>query len=158
MRTFVGLGVLMLAAACASTPPPPPKPPTPTEMLTAGQWTCETKAGQATLHMKPTYKADGTASIDLQISSGSGGVAIEAAGTADGKWQLLEGDTKLQQTLSGLKLTSVKLNGADMDPSQAQGMIGSSIAGQSTTGPVTITPTSLEVGGDSKTSCTRPAA
>lgn len=157
MRLVVGLGGLALAAACASTPPAPPKPLTPAEMLTAGQWSCETMAGPATLHMKPTYKPDGTASIDLQISGGGGAFAIEAVGTADGKWRLLEGDTKLEQTLSGLKLSSVKLNGSDMDVAQAQGMIAPYIAGQSSTGPVTITPTSLELGGDAKTTCSRPA-
>ncbi len=157
MRLVIGLGVFALAAGCATTPPVPPKPPTPAEMLTAGPWDCQTMAGPATLHMKPTYKADGTATIDLQISGSGGAFQIEAAGTADGKWQLLEGDTKLQQTLSGLKLSSVKLNGSDMDTAQAQGMIGPYIAGQSTTGPVTITPTSLELGGDAKTTCTRPA-
>lgn len=159
MKQVVGL-LLFVVAGCASAPPapppPPPKPPTPAEML-VGAWSCETAAGPATIRMKPTYKADGTASIDLAISGGGGAFTVEAAGTADGKWQLLESDTKLQQTLSGLKLTSVKVNGADMDPAQAQGMIAPYIAGQSATAAVEIAPTSLVLTGDAKTTCSRPA-
>lgn len=146
--------VSLLLAACASTPP---KPLTPAELLVAAPWTCESAIGPGTIKSTQTYRKDGTAAFTLNVSGAQGPMKVEAEGTGDAKWKLLEADTKMEVTLGGLTVTRANLNGANIDPALAQSMIGPYIAGQAATTSFAITSTTLELASsDGKTSCTRP--
>lgn len=150
----ISLGLALAAlSACASTPP---KPPTPAEMLVAAPWTCESKIGPGTIKSTQTYKKDGTAAFDLNITGEGQGMKVDAAGSGTATWKLLEADTKIEVTLGGLTVSRANLNGMNIDPALAQSMIGQYVAGQSATSAIAITSTTLELTAeDTKTSCTR---
>jgi hypothetical protein len=153
MRRLALLAALAVCA-CASTPP---KPPTPAELLVAAPWTCQSAIGPGVLKTVQTYKPDGTAAFTLDVKGGQGGMTVDAAGTGDAKWKLLEADTKMELTLGNLTVTRANLNGMTIDPAMAQSMLGPYLTGQSATTSIVMTTTTLELtGADAKTSCTRP--
>jgi hypothetical protein len=135
MKRILFAAVLTLVAGCAT------KPPTATDLL-LGKWSCES-SGQAKINADIVYLAGGTGTFHLAMSGGQGGLTIEAAGDGEATWKLLEGDTKLEDTITSLKITSAKMNGQVIDPGMAQGMIEGSIKGQSTTSTIQITKTTL---------------
>ena len=126
-RVLLGVTALLFAA-CATTPP---KPKTPAEML-LGTWTCETKSSGVAINAKMTYSQDGKAAGDISVgSSGNPTMMFAATGKVEGSWKLLENDTKLEQTIANITITTAKLNDQTIEPSMAQAMIGPSLAGQS---------------------------
>lgn len=151
---FLGGAAALALAACASSPP---KPPTPAEML-LGTWQCQSQLGaMGAIKGTTTYKPAGAASFKLEVAGSGNGMAIEAAGEGDATWQLLENDTKLQTTLGAVTITSAKLNGNVVDPALAQGLLGASLAGQSATSALEITPATMKLttADGAVTNCTR---
>jgi hypothetical protein len=151
MKHFAFAVTVVLVAACATTPK------TPAQLL-VGTWTCESKSNFGSIKSAMTYAPDGKAGGEMSVAgTGNPTMLIEAAGKVDGSWKLLENDTKLEQTLANVTVTSAKLNSQAIDPKMAQAMLGSSLAGQSTTTAIKIDAASMTLtseGGDI-TSCTR---
>ena len=144
----------LVLAACATAPP---KPKTPSELL-LGTWTCETKTSAVAITAKMTYSADGKEIGEMSVgSAGNPAMMFAATGKADGSWQLIENDTKLQQTLANVTITSAKLNDQVIEPAMAQSMIGPSLAGQSSVTNVEIDDKTLTLTDSTGTvtSCTR---
>ncbi|HEX5007129.1 MAG TPA: hypothetical protein VFV70_08455 [Hyphomonadaceae bacterium] len=145
---------LVLVAACATTPP---KPKTPAELL-LGTWTCETRTSAVAITANMTYSADGKETGEMSVgSAGNPTMMFAATGKVDGSWKLIENDTKLQQTLANVTITSAKLNDQVIEPAMAQSMIGPSLAGQSSVTDMKIDDKTLTLTDSSGTitSCTR---
>jgi hypothetical protein len=153
-RLILASGVSFLLAACATTPP---KPKTPSELL-LGTWTCETNTSAVAITAKMTYSADGKEAGEMSVgSTGNPTMMFAATGKVDGSWTLIENDTKLQQTLANVTITSAKLNDQIIEPAMAQSMIGPSLAGQSSVTDMKIDDKSLTLTDTSgtATNCTR---
>jgi len=150
MKRILFAAVLTLVAGCAT------KPPTTTDLL-LGTWNCESKPSFGTIKGTTTYSSGGEAAGRLTIAGSGGPMAVEATGDIDASWKLLEDDAKLEQTIDGIKITSAKLNGQDIEPGMAQSMLAPMIAGQSATSAIKIDKTSLVLTSTdgAVTTCTR---
>lgn len=132
-RMVLFTGVLLVLAACMT------KPPTTTELL-LGTWNCESHPTFGTIAGTTTYSPDGKGIGHLTVVGSGSGMAVEAAGDVTASWKLLEDDTKLQQTIDNLTVTSAKLNGNVVQPKMAQAMLAPFIGGQNTTSAIKIDP------------------
>lgn len=103
--------------------------------LLLGSWTCkEVKEDNAesSLVTRFTYAANGTFSYEIAVKGEiPHGLPIELAGTGVGTWRLApdaewakESMDRLTETASSFTITSAKLDGHTVDPSQAQAMWG----------------------------------
>jgi hypothetical protein len=157
-RVQAAILAALTAAACASTPPPAPKPPTPKEML-VGAWNCTADMQGMKLAGKMTYAADGTTAVHLDLSGDQGGFKIAAAGDGAATWELLEGDTKLKESINSIKITSATLNGGPVEPALAQQLVQGMLVGQVQTSVLKIEPKSMtltEPTNAAVTTCTKP--
>ena len=148
-RVVLGAAALSALAACATTPT--------TTQLVLGTWNCESKASFGTIKSTNTYSPDGTGKAHLNVAGAVGAMNFEAVGDADATWKLLEEDTKIEQKISGVTVTSAKLNGNTIDPKMAQTMIGPYLAGQSAASAIKVDAKTLTLTGTdgSATNCTR---
>jgi hypothetical protein len=152
-RAVLGIAFIFLAA-CGTTPS---KPKTPADLL-LGTWSCETKSGAVAINAKMTYSPDGKAAGEMTVGgAGNPTMMFAAAGKVDGSWKLLENDTKLEQTIANVTITSAKLNDQTIEPAMAQSMIGSSLAGQSSVTTMKIDDKTLTLtdASGTVTNCTR---
>ena len=148
-RLVLGTAALAALASCATTPT--------TTQLLLGTWNCESKPAFGVIKTTTTYAPDGGGKAHLTVTGASGALNFEAVGDADATWKLLEEDTKIEQKVSAVTVSSAKLNGNTVDPKMAQTLIGPYLAGQSAASAIKIDAKTLTItaADGSVTNCAR---
>jgi hypothetical protein len=150
-RILISTVALVAAAGCASSPP------TVTQQL-LGAWNCDATIGGGSLKGLMTYAEGGKGTVKLNYTGTMGAQPIVAAGDGEATWKLIEGDTKLESTITTVNLTSVKIGDRDVPPAMAQSMLAPMLAGQTATSTIKLDKTNLTLTATdgTVTACTRP--